>query len=209
MLGAGLALSCWRPRVPSADSLYPGTGGGGGGAPQAGLHTPGAGEGAPSGLPRARLLPCAVPITPPCCHPFPRPVTLPWGWRGRGSGTDPAGAGCSEAGRGGRSHWWPLSDKVLGCVWRSHLPSWIWAPSRARSSPHRRGGEAVGAPQGRSTLLWFGLPSHGVGAVGPPRCPNSPQRAITLSSSSSSSLQSRGRPRPRRAPVPGTPRARR
>lgn len=77
-----------------------------------------------------------------------------------------------------------------------------WAPSRAGSSPHHRGGT-----QSKSTLLWFGLPSHGVGAVGRPRCPNSPQRAITLSSSSSSSLQSRGRPRPRprRAPSPAPP----
>lgn len=60
-----------------------------------------------------------------------------------------------------------------------------------------------------TTLLWFRLPSHGVGAAGPPRCPNSPQRAITLSSSSSSSLQSRGRPQPPPCPHPRHPRARR
>lgn len=213
-LGAGLALPWWCPLVPSADFLYPVTGkhGGGGTCPEQDLGSRRGGFMQP---PAGPMAPHTVPITPPCCHLFSRPRLPSLGTAKRRQwGKSPRGWLQPGGGGGGRSRWWPLSDKFMGCMGAVTTPHlWLWAPRAVRGLTPLPGWGGWGAPQGGSTqvLARLGLPSCWVCAVGTLPVPSGPpvpvQRAITLFSSSSS-LHSRRVPgrTPPPPPLPLSPR---
>lgn len=105
-------------------------------------------------------------------------------------------------GGGGRTRWWPLRDKVMGCVRGSQLPFWS--------------GGLRGDPKAAAPKPWHGsgFPPIMVGAVGIPLLPRAPQfphKGLSSYTAAAAVYTAGGRPASpatAAAPVPTAPEGR-